>query len=779
MNPIYLDLHIHTSDDPENLNKKYDLGTLISKIEETAQGKDFLISLTDHNTIHEEVYLDAVNKLGGKIILGVELHIKAYEGDDTSSYHCHIYFNLEEINSVVIQDLNAKLDELYPNKSPAKIDTSIPTIQRILNTFDSYSFILLPHGGQSHATFDTAMPPGRNFDTLMERSIYYNFLDGFTSRSNIGTEKTIDYLKRLGVNEFVNLVTCTDNYDPNIYPNPKAKDASEFIPTWMYAEANFSGLRLSLTDSSRFEYSKEKPRAWRSAIKSIKLNNKNLDINVELTPGLNVIIGESSSGKTMLIDSIERKLNGDGFEDSKYNHQYGVQDLEVVFPDAIVPHFIGQNFISEIISEEKNINEIPIIEQIFPKNTEARRAINKGLQDLRTDLESLFDSVESIENIESKIKTIPVLSKLISSNQVAENILKSLVTTINNIGEISYTEADLFEDISNMDRIEAKLVSNLFIQHDKSLIKKLKDELLQMRQFSILEEKVREVIIKSKLSIDKALIEKHGEEQNKSQKFEKLLDLLTNYYFQLNKFNTTLKKITGYSIKAESKQIEIQGNILSVENEFALTKSLFIKELNNFLLDEFEIANIDQLHPSDLFRSKFKNNESGAQRGSSPTYKYIKENINSKFIKRNKVNYKITTADGRDFDKLSPGLKTATILELVINFESDDAPLIIDQPEDNLATSYINGALVKSIKNNKRNKQIIFVSHNATIPMAGDAQNIILCENNGGKITIRSGPLEGKIGGKNVVDYVAKITDGGKPSVKKRFKKYDLKQFKD
>lgn len=694
MIPIYLDLHIHTSDDPENLNKKYDLDTLISKIEETAQGEDFLISLTDHNTINEEVYLDAAKKLNGKIILGVELHIKAYEGNDTSSYHCHIYFNLEEINSDVIQDLNVKLDELYPNKSPAKTDTTIPTIQRILNTFDLYSFILLPHGGQSHATFDSAMPADRNFDTLMERSIYYNFLDGFTSRSNIGTEKTIDYLKRLGVNEFVNLVTCTDNYDPGVYPNPKAKDAAEFIPTWMYAEANFAGLRLSLTDSSRFEYSKEKPRAWKSAIKSIKLKNENLEIDVELTPGLNVIIGESSSGKTMLIDSIERKLNGRGFEDSKYNLQYGVDELEVVFPDATVPHFIGQNFISEIISEEKNINEIPIIEQIFPKNTEARKIINKGLQDLKTDLESLFDAVESIENIENKIKTIPVLSKLVSSNQITENILKSFLNTVNSLGEISYTETDHNEDISNLDSIEQKLASNLFIQHDKSLIKKLKNELLQMRQYSVLEEKVREEIKKSKSNIDKALKDKHGEEQDKSQKFEKLIELLTNYYFQLNKFNITLKKITGYSIKAESKQIEIQGNILSVENEFALTKSLFKKELNNFLLDEYPIVNIEKLLPSDLFHGKFKNNESGSQRGSSPTYKYIKENIHSKFIRRNKVNYKIITADGRDFEKLSPGLKTATILELVINFESDDAPLIIDQPEDNLATSYINGALV-------------------------------------------------------------------------------------
>ena len=70
------------------------------------------------------------------------------------------------------------------------------------------------------------------------------------------------------------------------------------------------------------------------------------------------------------------------------------------------------------------------------------------------------------------------------------------------------------------------------------------------------------------------------------------------------------------------------------------------------------------------------------------------------------------------------------------------------------------------------------VSHNATIPMLGDAQNVILCKNEGGVITIRSAPLEGEIHGTDVVDHVAEITDGGKVSVKKRVKKYNLKRFR-
>lgn len=71
------------------------------------------------------------------------------------------------------------------------------------------------------------------------------------------------------------------------------------------------------------------------------------------------------------------------------------------------------------------------------------------------------------------------------------------------------------------------------------------------------------------------------------------------------------------------------------------------------------------------------------------------------------------------------------------------------------------------------------VSHNATIPMMGDAQQIIYCENSQGKIVIRSAPLEGEINGTPVLDLIASITDGGKPSIKKRVKNTILKNLQN
>jgi ABC-type dipeptide/oligopeptide/nickel transport system ATPase component len=780
MKPVYLDLHIHTSDDPNSLNENYDLDTLVTKVKEKSQGDDFLISLTDHNTINEKVYLEAIEKIPRNIILGVELHIQTHKDTETNAYHCHIYFNFDEteITEECIKDINTKLDALYPNKAPALKDENIPLIEQILEAFDEYDFILLSHGGQTHATFDQALPDGKEFDNAMQRSIYYNFFDGFTSRSDKKTEKTKEYLARLGVQEFVNLITCTDNYNPAIYPQPKNEETYKFIPTWMFASPTFSGLRMSLSDSSRLEYSQEKPKKWRESIKNIRLKNDKIDIDIQLTPGLNVIIGESSSGKTLLVDSLYRKITKTSFEDSDYN-EYSVENIQITYPDNLHPHFIRQNFIASVTGDDKKVNDIEIIAKIIPENSEATKKISKGLKDLNEHLDSLFNTVERIEELEAEIKRVPVLSELTVTEDVEENILKRFSTVVNSAEHEEYSEYDKANDLEFLDSLDVKLEKNPFIKHNKKLISALKEEIIEMRSYSALEDDVKRIIKDKKSGIDRDLEEKEGESQRKRQDFDSLIEKLKEYYGLLLQFEKTLGQISEYSIEAESEKVQVKEYTLSVENKFELNKEILTEEFNNLLLRDKSIINFDDISPENLFKGNFRNNQKGTQKGSSATYKSIKENVYTKFFENNKVSYKIKTQDGKDFDNLSPGLKTSIILDLVLNFEEDRAPLIIDQPEDNLATSYMNDGLVKSIKGMKQKKQIIFVSHNATIPMSGDAQNIILCENNNGKIEVRSNPLEGKVNDINVVDHIARIADGGKPSIKKRFKKYNLKKFKE
>lgn len=775
MEPVYLDLHIHTSDDPNNLNVNYELDLLISKVTEMAGGNKFLVSFTDHNVINTKVYLEAQTKIKDNLILGVELHMHTSKSANTDSCHCHIYFDLNEINTTIIQTLNEKLSKLYPNKSPEKKDITIPTIEEVINTFDEYKFILLPHGGQNHATFDTAIPKEKEFDGVMQRSIYYNFFDGFTSRSNNGTERTINYLKRLGVNEFVNLITCSDNYIPSEYPNPKAKEASPFIPTWMFASPTFAGLRLSLTDSSRLEYNTQKPRKWREAIRSIKLQNDYVDIDVELTPGLNVIIGESSSGKTMLVDSLRRKLEGISFTDSPY-FTYGLSDIVVNFPDNVVPHYISQNFIAKVTGSN-HLNEIDIIRKIFPSNIDAAKAVTKSLEELDNLLDNLFNSVNEIETLESNIRRTRALPQLMGLESAGVNHFSKIFEAITSPEVFGYGISEAMEYSSYLTNLDVKLSGSPFIDHDKTFVSDLISEISNHKTHLLIEEKIRQIIKLYKVDYDDVLIASYGESAQNKKDFDQLIAYLTKYRYELNNFKQVLNSILEFSINFDSKVKEINGIKLVVENQFKLDIESLKADLNNGLLAEKAVGNFGNITPDDLYPVNFKKTIKGVPQGSIVTYKAAKDFVYEKCRERNIVNYKIITPDGKNFTTLSPGLRSSLILELVLNYEEDLAPLIIDQPEDNLATSYINSGLVDSVKKMKRSKQVIFVSHNATIPMSADAQNLILCQNINGKITIRSSALEGEIDGKSAVDHVALITDGGKSSVKKRFKKYNLKEF--
>lgn len=768
MNPIYLDTHIHTSEDPNCLNENYDLDTLIRKIGEYTKDSKFLISITDHNVVNKKVYLEAKNKIEN-LLLGVELHIRNF--DNAPFYHCHIYFNLEEITETIINDINDKLNILYPNKVVKNTDTNIPKLEAIIKQFDNYDFILLPHGGQTHSTFNKSIPKEDiTFDDTLMRNIYYNLFDGFTARSNTGLEKTESYFKKLGINEFINLITCTDNYSPSNYPNPKAKEATAFVPTWMLAMPTFEGLRLSLSEKSRLVYG-DKPDSWSEHIQKVTLNNSLIDIDVELTSGLNVVIGGSSSGKTLFVDSLYKKTDGD-FSVTDYS-KYGVEKIVVYNPSGKKPHYIYQNYITKILnSEENRIDQIEIVKKVFPGDAIIRNKIDAELKKLKEDLKKLIISVKQIQIDKKKLDAIPIFSKLITSEDIKKNALKSFIPDKFLIDKFEYDETSFNQDKQALDKIEEFLLQNPLIEnHNPKLVVDLKEELTNAFEINEFEKIIRSIIKNEKKEVDNKLKTESNEQQTKSQDFEKLLQIITSYSNALIDFQKTIKDISCYAFKVGSEEVESMGHRLFIENEFSLNKEKFKEVICHFIKTKIDV--FDEITPEHLFDSNHK---------LSPRvkdYADFENKIYGKFQELNKQTYKIIDNEGRKFENLSPGLKTSIILDIILGYEDDLAPLIIDQPEDNLATAYINEGLIKSVKKIKIKKQIIIVSHNATIPMLGDAQNIILCRNEDNKITIRSAGLEGKIDNKSIVDFVAEITDGGKSSIKKRVKKYNLKKFKE
>ncbi|MHA7685552.1 TrlF family AAA-like ATPase [Cupriavidus sp. PET2-C1] len=94
------------------------------------------------------------------------------------------------------------------------------------------------------------------------------------------------------------------------------------------------------------------------------------------------------------------------------------------------------------------------------------------------------------------------------------------------------------------------------------------------------------------------------------------------------------------------------------------------------------------------------------------------------------VTKRFDAADGRpkfvprDFKRLSLGQQQSVLLALMLTSESN-APLVVDQPEDNLDSEFIYKTLVPVIRAAKERRQVIVVTHNANIAVLGDAELIV------------------------------------------------------
>lgn len=776
MKPIYTDLHIHTLQDADNLNVEYNVIRLINKIKDYAKTENFIISFTDHNVINKKAYLELFkNKIS--FIVGVELHIRNY--DECPAYHCHFYFDFDEYKtekelSKNIDVLNCILKDLYPKKMVSDAD-EIPKLEDVVKKFDNYDFIVLPHGGQSHRRFNDSIKKGVKFDSVMERGIYFNQFDGFTSRSNKGLEDTEKYFKKLGIYSFTNLITCSDNYNPEIYPRSKGDSEEKYVPTWMMAQPTFQGLRLSLSERTRLFYQKEEPSFNDDYVKSCSLINDLIDIKVDFTPGLNVIIGGSSSGKTLLIDALYNKLAKVVIDENNPYYSFDTNNMKISNPVGYSPHYISQNYIISVLGDKTNsgIATIDIIRNTFKGNESLDRSIENGLLKFKDCVNKLVKDVSSIEEAKTQIALIPHFHRIISKDTLSFNHFELFIPKQELLDKIDLNDEKMNEVLEAIDCLST-LNENPFIDIS-SEIESIRHKLIEAQEKYKISTLTNKLLYKYKEEFDEKEREEKEEELGKKKSRETLFENIKKYILSYNDFYKQLNTIANFSVSYNTEPIESkQGHKLYIENNFKLNKSIVLDSINHLLKNTSKILDFDEIRPELLMKEHFSRKSPKVN-----SYDDFKKKLYERIEENNKKIYKIITKEGKNFEQLSPGWKTAIILDLVFGYDGDSAPIFIDQPEDNLANTYINGGLVDAIKKSKAKRQIIIVTHNATIPMLADAQNIIYCDNIDGIIKIRSQVLEGRFDDESAIDCVARVTDGGKAAIKKRFKKYNLKTYRE
>jgi chromosome segregation protein len=132
--------------------------------------------------------------------------------------------------------------------------------------------------------------------------------------------------------------------------------------------------------------------------------------------------------------------------------------------------------------------------------------------------------------------------------------------------------------------------------------------------------------------------------------------------------------------------------------------------------------------------------------------------------------YRLREGEYVPFAEASAGQQATALLRVLLNQKGP--PLVIDQPEDDLDNQIVL-KVVEEIWAAKKNRQIIFSSHNANVVVNGDADLVVCCDyrtvgdQSGGKIK-----LEGAIDIPAIRNEITTVMEGGKIAFLMRQDKY-------
>lgn len=119
----------------------------------------------------------------------------------------------------------------------------------------------------------------------------------------------------------------------------------------------------------------------------------------------------------------------------------------------------------------------------------------------------------------------------------------------------------------------------------------------------------------------------------------------------------------------------------------------------------------------------------------------------------------------KDASDLSRGQKCTALLPILL--ARRDSPLIIDQPEDNLDNHFIFETVVNAVQRLKRRRQMIFITHNANIPVLAEA-DLVLVMNSDGRVGVveKSGTVD------ECREQIIDLLEGGREAFQLRSKRY-------
>lgn len=774
-----IDLHIHSYASSKKDGKKVknntleNIPTLISKLNENGVN---ICSITDHDVFSYEMY-KALKKAEcddtsiKKVLPGVEFSVRFFDSEENERV-IHIVSIFSDLQEEKVANIENVLKVLCPDSSGSYTEENfLKTLREIgLDT------ILIAH---QKNTLSSQAPRKNDANSLGEEKflelVATDFFEAYEFKNKRNEILNKSHLIANNLEEKVRFVTGTDCHDWSVYPREDRSDnTTDFPYTFAKCLPTFKGLVMAVTDHMRLKRVDSFFNPDKFALEFIEVENNGETIKIPLSKGLNVIIGDNSIGKSMLLHSLTGfEKEGEELPKSiKAGYKEYIRKNNLKIKKQIeLENIFAFDMQGEVRSKfEQNRLISTEFAKYFPKN------INS--QPYKT---ILYNEVERlIEYLEKKFKLDSDISKLKSfgiyideetpeslsfvgklrNSKIDTSKMESIVSAIQQV-EIDFAELlklDIDEDDAKYFIEQSKTISEI-----RSKYQKRKDD-------TDIENDKIEIVAKVIDSVAKRHTRSISDRQKKNTAFlEKtttLKDSLIEIIRQSQAMRDYLPSIEEMDVAVASKSVQ-DYSFISKVNVSHIDTHYFMHHVYSILKSNKKI-DINTVTESQLKDALLKYD------ATTPVLQFFKDELIKSFEEDFISKQTITLKELDKTAELSAGLNAKIYFDLLSYENNMDGVYIIDQPEDNVSQPSIKAHLLSCFKAMGENRQVIMVSHNPQFIVNLDVDNLIYISRTAdGNLMVQSGALEYECADYSILQIVADNIDGGLDSIQKRWKRYE------
>lgn len=759
---IKFDLHIHSAASKykeasgivDNSTKE-NLDILFSKLQEHNVA---LFSITDHNRFDAALYeaiLEVLNNPSNPytnvrgVLPGIEFDVVL----DPSMEKCHIIGifdannkldNFQKIENAVNSDLLREADGAYTKSE----------FEELLKTIGLSTILIAaqrkdPENKTGH--HNSLSDSTTNFEQVI-RVGYINALE-FQKPKMEGI--LINRLNEIHLK--APLFSGSDCHDWECYPyHDKNNQNIEFHHSKARMLPTFKGLLMAVTSpETRFDLSDNQNTSY---IEAIIVDGK----QYPLVNGINAIIGENGSGKSTILDVINKQIKKPHVKAiAEKNKLYSTQTssspkIKYITQNQIITQFNANKLFSD--GHQNNFKELdnqPFIDAFSNFNSELKKAIS-----LQIDYESIRNSLDSFSIIydpkllgESYYISVHIEPDFSNQNNDHEKYRMNLIKLIEETeGMINDSYYNPYVDELTRARTELKSVSSKV------------DKLYKAKKYEItvktyIHREISEYMVNFNAKSSARDKENVLYQQNLQLLINRVVQVITNDSSPI-KWPIQPKSFSGSS--QQQKRGFYFNKVANYHDKDMIDDFLEIHFIKNYA----SIENLKNIKNTDELVKATKGCTS-EQEIDSIWGKNLKT-----FLEKATINREFITEGKSKNIGNTLGEMSLAYYKYYTQDHDDWHVLIIDQPEDNISNNNVSKNLVRYLNDIRDKKQLVFVTHNPLLVVNLDVDNVIFVTNDDGVLRINQGCLEYESETINILDLIANNMDGGKESIEKRLKLY-------